>query len=841
MLSALMGERTAAIPQSEAFPTEMKTIQGMQCGHVYCRMDNFGEYQGQDEAQLRGVDCTADLWNLLGKQDACTAHHRRVRTVAAVKLRPSLAATLQLPEPFPRTSGSAGSSASPAPSPRTPSGCSEAHDDRRLSVKHTYEMWHARRVVRVRSQPCLHRDEESDPTIAELKWVQASLRVPVGIELSNPPTVPALRLLLETFHPIYIHLYGRGSFKSFRELFSELTEHRTGGLVRHHAGLHLVIQRMMLKIRWKGHYLVCDTGQVRRPSLLADHSTSRVIKMAGSGAATKEGMVVFPSLTLRQEETWQVQATRWVYRHFALPSNSFKESLHGDITHSVQEKIVPPRDYPGLGTLERTYIVNWEVRGKAAQHFQRYDFLRGGDQQQEKGVTHATARLLNFPVSPTSPRPRDKDTYKFFTMPLSTGAANTGFPEKEDHLMRWNWMHHTKATGKQLWMLLDEQYPTVLFSEMPEAEVWARSVAKKEGVLPVPPSQEALLRLLSLFLSQEAVQQRMSLKEFWMELLLQQSHLVVERGRIFNVVEHVVIKMRGRHKQGWVNLCQSSHEKLAEDWMLPTQRKWKDETWRQSIQRWFDGYFGKVDTSSLTMEYGYFAEDCRKDIERSSMPTLHKWHLVTVVLKDEVLKTPMFGAWALTEDLVPGPRAPSDVRDFRWCFDEELVTTSSDGTRREQVHGASHFHREGAHRKSSVSSILLGLESSGPNQKGAFNKRHSVVGASGKVSATGSRKWRAYRVSGALEVPSEYGSMRLNVNRGSFKEFMAICNKMQLRDPIEDLAADQQKLDRQSAYRFNMEKEFFKLLLSSNGQEAREAFDSIVYERSTSKGREWLL
>ena len=125
-----------------------------------------------------------------------------------------------------------------------------------------------------------------------------------------------------------------------------------------------------------------------------------------------------------------------------------------------------------------------------------------------------------------------------------------------------------------------------------------------------------------------------------------------------------------------------------------------------------------------------------------------------------------------------------DVPGRAAVYDENLeagrliVTVSDSGKRTEltwlqekdvldQVQGAKLWrdakHEEIGHR---ISSALLGLEGSAPNMESPFNVEHNLGGKSAKISAVGNRKWRAYRTNNALQIPSDFGGMRLKITRG---------------------------------------------------------------------------
>merc|ERR1712154_278579 len=86
-----------------------------------------------------------------------------------------------------------------------------------------------------------------------------------------------------------------------------------------------------------------------------------------------------------------------------------------------------------------------------------------------------------------------------------------------------------------------------------------------------------------------------------------------------------------------------------------------------------------------------------------------------------------------------------------------------------------------------ISSVLLGLEGSAPLTKSPFGGVHDSSGKSKDVSVTGGRKWRAYRANGALQIPADYGGMRVKITRDSFAELRDVSRIIDLRDPTLDI------------------------------------------------------
>jgi len=125
-----------------------------------------------------------------------------------------------------------------------------------------------------------------------------------------------------------------------------------------------------------------------------------------------------------------------------------------------------------------------------------------------------------------------------------------------------------------------------------------------------------------------------------------------------------------------------------------------------------------------------------------------------------------------------------------------------------------------------ISCVLIGLEGAAPNCKSPFGSMHDAKGSSSKVSAVGNRKWRAYRLNNALQIPSTEGGMRMKINREMFEELIDACDDVCLLDPSADLLVNpKQGFPRSFLDQRHAEKEFFKQILGGSGRQARNAVD----------------
>mmetsp|Transcript_50946 Transcript_50946/g.119036 ORF Transcript_50946/g.119036 Transcript_50946/m.119036 type:complete len:1487 (+) Transcript_50946:3-4463(+) len=135
-----------------------------------------------------------------------------------------------------------------------------------------------------------------------------------------------------------------------------------------------------------------------------------------------------------------------------------------------------------------------------------------------------------------------------------------------------------------------------------------------------------------------------------------------------------------------------------------------------------------------------------------------------------------------------------------------------------------------------IHSVLLGLEGSMPGKQSPFNTKHDASGKSSAISAVGSRKWRAYKMNSALQVPSEIGGITMKINKAMFADLQETCDKLDLVDPrVELLLGREEGFSREMLARRFLEKELFQNILSGSGLEARAAVDWMLNYRATTR------
>jgi len=233
--------------------------------------------------------------------------------------------------------------------------------------------------------------------------------------------------------------------------------------------------------------------------------------------------------------------------------------------------------------------------------------------------------------------------------------------------------------------------------------------------------------------------------------------------------------------------------------------------------------------------------------------TLYRTHLTTLTFKEDFEHTPSFlQAEESTMCRLPPPLKESSRRVMMNPSSVPLIATSSSGDHggcrvsflwvwedgsggspMDQVRGLELWAEAKKHEaRRKVSSVLVGLEGSPPARKSPFGQEHDASGTSAKVSATGGRKWRAYRKNNALQIPSDVGGMHVKITRTMFQEFMDTCDMLGV-DPSMDLADERPRYTREDLERRHAEKELFKQVLAGSGRQAKQAVELMKEYAST--------
>eukprot|EP00448_Togula_jolla_P008846 CAMPEP_0170595442 /NCGR_PEP_ID=MMETSP0224-20130122/14564_1 /TAXON_ID=285029 /ORGANISM="Togula jolla, Strain CCCM 725" /LENGTH=729 /DNA_ID=CAMNT_0010919623 /DNA_START=44 /DNA_END=2233 /DNA_ORIENTATION=+ len=253
-----------------------------------------------------------------------------------------------------------------------------------------------------------------------------------------------------------------------------------------------------------------------------------------------------------------------------------------------------------------------------------------------------------------------------------------------------------------------------------------------------------------------------------------------------------------------------------------------------------------------------FLEEVKESPSYPGIQSLYRTHLVTFTLRPDAESLP-FGAGLLGEDAATDaahqggsqedfdatgklaicrkmstwPQTPEGTKriDFAWVWEHVALEEVRGGQLWQQARQHSEIHR--------VSSVLLGLEGSAPQMRSPFGTLHDASGSSSKVSAVGNRKWRAYRVNSALQIPSDEGGIHVKITRQSFDDLVEACRLLDLSDPQVDLLrAAGAALPRRLLDKRFQEQQFFRHILGRSGPQASRAVEWMLEHECTEKSPE---
>jgi len=405
-----------------------------------------------------------------------------------------------------------------------------------------------------------------------------------------------------------------------------------------------------------------------------------------------------------------------------------------------------------------------------------------------------------------------------------------------------------------------------------------------------------LLRRCGIDISKFGTGTYKPLRDFWLELTNEESFLQMSNCKPVRVAEATFVRLQWRQssengtdatgekekkeKPKTYVLVQVREErpdgKVTERKKLLSTRKGKEETWEDSAIRCIvqDLCITKQQlkshlarkTSSLA-GYLFFEEWLKESISYPGIQGSYRTHLVTVMLKTCFGASVVSGATKRFESnlrrsgsshsLSPGyARTPSSgalpsvssagvtradakvvktrreiqekgvkTMDFEWIAEDQL----------QSVKGVDLWAKANARRdRRRISSVLMGLEGSGPGMKSPFGGTHDASGKSKPTSAVGNHKWKAFRLNNALQVPSDENGMRMRITREMFKELQETCRRIEILDPGLDLLAQSgQTRDRSYLDHAFAEREFFKHILSSSSLHAKEVLRWYLEYRET--------
>lgn len=851
-----MTSASLPLPQAKQRRNRMRLLNNIQGGHLYIRIDDFGEQMS------RG-----------GNAEGGGAFGRRSETRRLL---------LKKPRGYNLIYEQAKLQA------RLSAGCMDCGElffsnrvpeiKRRRAARMHRDHCGGMTLLRMCSEPSFDTMGLS-ATDKDIEWVKEAMDSTSKWPLKVPPSPMALHLALDHFDPTNMQLYGQGGFKSIEDFWRELRAQRSF-LVRAGPGLQRYVEPLVLQLRWKG-YTLMSTHEVYEDS---------------TGVSRTVPRYSFISASMRPDEHWEEVLDRVMASEFHVSTSGFHSSLKEGSeagTHTILEETLDSFSYPGMSSYYRAHMVVCEIKDEGAGSLSElglpFDTVARDEQYQRQ-------EKVRFDFS-TSRRSKRKRFY--------------------------SWVPERMSRELQGFLNMDMQTGD---------DRWAKYAFESQGVVQYPPTEEALTTLLKrcgIDVSAYGRNNHRSVGYFWLELLNQESYLMMNAGRPHRIVESLFVKVRWKqHRRAQSKSHHSAGNMSADGQMVLVKRMETD--WRDSIltEGGHDGSLQPEDSNGLTFsllntrKYREETwEDCMMrcvmkelaltkqqlksvyerqtdedgryafhDLVRQSKSfpgilTLYRTHLVTINLKEDYASLLGYAAFNTQEEAanrrlscnLPAPpvaevrspskraaasldirrmsssdRSPSPtrsrsgrditfashsftdvVRESRGDEGRTRKTTflwvNEDGSGQmslEAVSGAELWvearKREEKHK---VASVLIGLEGTAPQRKSPFGVEHDASGTSAKVSATGGRKWRAYGRNNALQIPSDHGGMHLKITRPMFQEFMDTCEVLNLVDPGEDLVDEDHVYSRGDLERRYAEKELFKNILAGNGRQANEAVE----------------
>uniref|UniRef100_A0A7S0ZMB4 Uncharacterized protein n=1 Tax=Noctiluca scintillans TaxID=2966 RepID=A0A7S0ZMB4_NOCSC len=651
----------------------------------------------------------------------------------------------------------------------------------RVSQKHGFvEVLHgAARLVRVMSEPDLQPD--TDASIDDLCWVQLAV-VSMCATLAAPPSCVALALLLK--HYGIVNESRLVSEDSVRALYADLVERRCA-LVKRSGAVQLLVESFVLHLKLLGHVLVSVPYHGRRSWSLSSTCSDSDCSSSCSRKAPMTGLPVGPVLA---GEPWKTTITRFLCENLEL----FEEHLTAilspwdDTCHSVIQDRKMSVSHPGLQTDFKTHVVYWEIRDEAVS-------------------------WLKCPPGGL------KDCFSFRTMRLDSSGCTA---------LRWRWARDTESAASFV-SLREGESPQLVSSV---DDIWARRACERDGV--VRPSTEHALECLFLRCGVTVV----SIPDAFLELQRGEAHLCLRRGILHRVVERVFVRLRLKTPDGTISVLASRRwDDNGEVMSLPNALLRVNEAWQEAATLCAMTALGlkKQQVASLGTPDCRQCEQCHRN---SSLRNLQRTHLVTYDLKEEPgIFTRVRGKkrhHRRIKSLAPDDAsdwAEDPARSVSWhCslsseFQSETVWLEEGALA--EVEGANFGNIPTQYELRRVSSVLLGLEGCAPNTQSPFeNVSHSVTATSNSISAFGNRKWRTYRANNALQIPSDKGGMRSRLTREMFSELVDNCERVGLVSPSVDLLLKRgDSHPRDLLGQKFLERELFKVILASCGEDARRA------------------
>jgi hypothetical protein len=809
---------------------EYKTVAKVQGGHMYIRVDDFGEqtnrHCGADSALK--VFSTRKEQARKGMQPLERAIFRR--TIEGMRVCEAIPGEVFFPQSVPIL---------PRDRPEHLQ-IQKGHGEHASGVSGE---GHFPRLIRVSSEPSMESFFGFDVPPEDISWANTvigrsgSRGSPVSL---SPPSAAALRVVLHHYNPLGTHLFGTANFKSIEDLYNEILEQTSYIVIDRNGALQRFVEPVILQLRFRGRLLM---------------RTHELVEGCDEAAARN----TFVSCQLAEDECWEQGLHNVLDEKLGIKQDVLRAHLeafsadfaNADLWHSVIEETKVSPSYPGLLCHYRTHMVTWEI-----------------SEDSDLKVFSQYGLPINLEKRKKNPHNCDFET--FLSPRYVNGRSKT---------LYWTWMPEVEARKLQDW---------VNIGDATRDEMWARQAFQKEGAVQFPPTETALVYLLQRcgIDVQSFGSGPCSLNSLWRELTNQEGILYMHAGQPTLAMEAIQVRVRRKRNTSSDILAQVREENpdgsVNENCKLLQGRKLKEDSWSSAAMRCVTERLAVSRQQVISMlahrpddasEYT-FVEEIQEASIFPGIKMLQRTHLVNYTFKDgiDVMQassgetvgnqlTVSYNAGlgddygSSSEHLPPSPsgrsfmmRQMSQVSESSDELPFTALLTDKDklrsrGSRRlrvinyqwmaeskhliNDVIGMKLFDE--ADKKQEVkriSSVLIGLEGADPGNVSVFGMGHDASGASSKVSASGGRKWRAYRTNNALQIPADIGGMRMTVTEQNFKELIETCEQVDLLDPNLDIlwepgvAYPRALLDHRNA-----EKEFFKQILAGSGLQAHKAVE----------------
>jgi len=803
-----------------------RAVPNVQGGHLYIRMDDFGEQisHSRSVSEKSKVSEERRLLSERRHKDAILLEHAKLRS----KLEPQFNGVGEL---FFACCVPRIESAHPRHSKAREGGSN------------------GMQLLRVSSEPCLgvsHLDASPEDN----RWADRLMADDLEYISPPPPSPAAVELLLRQLARSQAQLYGTACFKSVDDLYTELSQERSV-LMRKDGQVLRFLEAAVLSLRWKGQVLMLTHEDIR-----------------ATGLSVEKGYLL--GTKLLPLESWSEAAGRAFSEAFAQPKGKLLQLLGlaqfpADCRTVVEERSTST-SYPGLPCHVKAHVLQLDV-SEAGPQLRALGLLPAVSRKGPLGCDFSTLQITS--------RGRKVRCWRW----VPDGEAQ--------RLQRF--LNMGDATAEERWARYAFQREGVV--QFPPSVCALQLLLNRCGVDAKAFGIGSFKTLAEFWL--ELLNQVCFLQ-------MQGGRLLRVVEATFVKLRWRPLPSISPNRQPWQLLVQMREElpggkvKLVKK-LLGT-RKLRDETWEASAYRCLAddlclsrqrlrellrpgagapsgisepapsaaGAAGAAGAASAPFEErrdasAYtFLEEVKESPSYPGIQSLYRTHLVTFTLRPDAESLP-FGAGLLGEDAATDaahqggsqedfdatgklaicrkmstwPQTPEGTKriDFAWVWEHVALEEVRGGQLWQQARQHSEIHR--------VSSVLLGLEGSAPQMRSPFGTLHDASGSSSKVSAVGNRKWRAYRVNSALQIPSDEGGIHVKITRQSFDDLVEACRLLDLSDPQVDLLrAAGAALPRRLLDKRFQEQQFFRHILGRSGPQASRAVEWMLEHECTEKSPE---